>query len=38
MRGFMNILVDAMGGDNAPEAIVVGCIEAIKASEGFKIT
>lgn len=33
----MRILVDAMGGDNAPEAIVNGCIDAIKAQEGFDI-
>lgn len=34
----MRILVDAMGGDNGPEAIVNGCIDAIKAKEGFDIT
>ncbi|HHT94478.1 MAG TPA: phosphate acyltransferase PlsX [Clostridia bacterium] len=34
----MNILVDAMGGDNAPEAIVIGCLNAIKTEEGFDIT
>jgi len=31
------ILVDAMGGDNAPDAIVNGCIDAIKEQEGFDI-
>ena len=34
----MNILVYAMGGDNAPEAIVIGCLNAIKTEEGFDIT
>lgn len=33
----MKILVDAMGGDNAPDAIVNGCIEAVKSNEGFDI-
>ncbi len=33
----MRILVDAMGGDNAPGAIVNGSIDAIKAQEGFDI-
>ncbi len=33
----MNILVDAMGGDNAPEAVVYGCIDAVNEMEGFKI-
>jgi len=31
------ILVDAMGGDNAPKAIVNGCIDAINEKEGFDI-
>lgn len=34
----MNILVDAMGGDNAPYVIVNGCIDAVKEHEGFDIT
>ncbi len=34
----INIIVDAMGGDNAPDAIVDGCIEAIKMQDGFNIT
>ncbi len=34
----MNILVDAMGGDNAPFAIVKGCVEAVKEQKGFDIT
>ncbi len=29
--------MDAMGGDNAPEEIVKGCIDAIKEKEGFEI-
>ena len=33
----MRILVDAMGGDNAPEAIVNGCVDAIKSQAGFDI-
>mgnify|MGYP000857556845 CR=1 FL=1 len=33
----MRILVDAMGGDNAPGEIVKGCIEALNAQEGFEI-
>jgi len=33
----LNILVDAMGGDNAPQAIVNGCVEAVKEAEGFDI-
>lgn len=34
----MRILVDAMGGDNAPDAIVKGSIDAISVQEGFDIT
>ena len=34
----INIIVDAMGGDNAPEAIIDGCIEALNMKDGFKIT
>ena len=34
----INIIVDAMGGDNAPDAIIDGCIEAINMKEGFNIT
>ncbi|HHW00061.1 MAG TPA: phosphate acyltransferase PlsX [Clostridiaceae bacterium] len=33
----MRILVDAMGGDNAPDAIVNGCIDAVKCQTGFDI-
>ena len=33
----MIILVDAMGGDNAPEAIVNGCLDAVTEAEGFDI-
>lgn len=33
----MKIMVDAMGGDNAPEEIVKGCIEAVKAGTGFDV-
>lgn len=33
----MLILVDAMGGDNAPLQIVNGCIDAINESDGFDI-
>lgn len=34
----MRILIDAMGGDNAPDAIVNGCIAAVKTSEGFDLS
>lgn len=34
----MNIIVDAMGGDKAPQAIIQGCIEAVNMKEGFSIT
>jgi len=30
-------MVDAMGGDNAPEEIVKGCVEALKLKDGFDI-
>jgi len=33
----LRILVDAMGGDNAPGAIVNGSIDAIKTQEGFEV-
>lgn len=33
----MLILVDAMGGDNAPEAVVNGCIDAINEKEGYDV-
>ena len=33
----MQILVDAMGGDNAPDEIVNGCIDAVNESSGFKL-
>ena len=29
-RLVMNIIVDGMGGDNSPKAIVEGCAEAVK--------
>jgi len=34
----MMILVDAMGGDNAPSAIVQGCLDAIKEKENIQVT
>ncbi len=34
----INIIVDAMGGDNAPDAIIEGCIEALERQDGFSIT
>ncbi|MGM0437806.1 MAG: phosphate acyltransferase PlsX [Bacillota bacterium] len=34
----MNIVLDAMGGDNAPEAIVKGAVEACELEKGFNIT
>ncbi|MCX7843389.1 MAG: phosphate acyltransferase PlsX [Clostridia bacterium] len=33
----MLIIVDAMGGDNAPEAVVNGCIDAINERQGYDI-
>jgi glycerol-3-phosphate acyltransferase PlsX len=33
----MRILVDAMGGDNAPDEIVKGCVDAINLKQGFEI-
>lgn len=33
----MLILVDAMGGDHAPEAVVNGCIDALKEMEGYDV-
>ena len=33
----MLILVDAMGGDNAPNDIVNGCIDALEETEGYDI-
>ena len=34
----MKILIDAMGGDNAPHAIVNGSIDAIKSQDGFDLS
>ena len=34
----MKILIDAMGGDNAPDAEVNGSIDAVKSQEGFSVT
>lgn len=33
----LDIIVDAMGGDNAPEQIVKGCMDAINAEKGFNL-
>ncbi len=33
----MRVLVDAMGGDHAPQAIVQGCLEALKIEEDLEI-
>lgn len=33
----MKILVDAMGGDDAPEAVVNGCIDAVMSQDGFAV-
>ena len=33
----MKIILDAMGGDNAPGAIVLGAIDAIKESKNVKV-
>ncbi|MGN0308229.1 MAG: phosphate acyltransferase PlsX [Lachnospiraceae bacterium] len=33
----VNVALDAMGGDNAPGAIVQGAVDAVKASKGIKV-
>lgn len=33
----MKVIVDAMGGDHAPDEIVKGCIEVLKLKDGFEI-
>ena len=33
----IKIIVDAMGGDCAPQSMVYGCIEAVKKQEGFQV-
>ena len=33
----MRIIVDAMGGDNAPDEIVKGCVEALRRADGFEL-
>lgn len=33
----MKIIIDAMGGDNAPDEIVKGCVDAINIKKGFNI-
>jgi glycerol-3-phosphate acyltransferase PlsX len=33
----MRIIVDAMGGDNAPDEIVKGCLEAVRRTDGFEL-
>ncbi len=35
--GKLRIMIDAMGGDYAPDEIVKGCIEAIQIKDGFEI-
>ena len=34
----MKIIIDAFGGDNAPEEIVQGAIAAVNEKDGFDIT
>ncbi|MBE7064792.1 MAG: phosphate acyltransferase PlsX [Ruminococcaceae bacterium] len=34
----MMVLVDAMGGDNAPAAIVKGCVDALNTEDDFSVT
>lgn len=34
----MKIAIDAMGGDNAPEAIVLGCLQALKEFDDIELT
>ena len=33
----MKIVIDAFGGDNAPDAIIAGSVEALKRSQGFDL-
>ena len=33
----MKIIIDAFGGDNSPEEIVSGAIDAVKEKEGFDV-
>ncbi len=33
----MRIIVDGMGGDNAPDEIIKGCLEALRRAEGFEL-
>ena len=37
MSEFVNVAVDAMGGDNAPGEVVKGAIEAIQESNKIKV-
>ena len=37
MADMVNVAVDAMGGDNAPDEIVKGAVEAVNADERVKI-
>ena len=32
------ILIDAFGGDNSPNEIIIGAIDALKIKDGFKIS
>ena len=34
----MKVIVDAMGGDNAPQAVVEGCINALNELPALRIT
>lgn len=34
---YLRVAVDAMGGDNAPSAVVAGCIEAIRIEKSIKV-
>jgi glycerol-3-phosphate acyltransferase PlsX len=38
MRDHVNILIDAMGGDNAPEAIISGAADALRERKDFSVT
>ena len=37
MADMVNVAVDAMGGDNAPDEIVKGAVEAVNADERVRI-
>lgn len=37
MNALINIAIDAMGGDNAPKAVIEGCLRAIERRGGYRL-